>query len=315
MTDEKTPSDEFVRELARALEARGASGVETSQWRADVMWGRFVERWKREEGRERRVRWTLGRRVLRMHARAVVPQSTWGIVAGFLVCVGFLAISQYIRNRGVTLQPSVSTITYTTGSAERAKITLPDGSTVMLNVASRLDIPSDYAAGDHAVRLSGEAFFDVQHQSKIPFTVTAGPTIARVLGTSFVVRRYPTDTSVVVAVRTGKIAVRSLVIAAGEQTEFVVGVAPKIISATQARFAFVNGTLRLSGIPLSVAIQELNRWYDADIRLGDPSLATRHVKGEFVAGSLTDLVAILEWTFDVRVERNGRVLTLYPETK
>ena len=49
--------------------------------------------------------------------------------------------------------------TYTTLSGERANIMLPDGSTVALNVASRLEVPVDYAAGNHTLHLVGEALF------------------------------------------------------------------------------------------------------------------------------------------------------------
>ncbi|HXC24982.1 MAG TPA: FecR domain-containing protein, partial [Gemmatimonadaceae bacterium] len=66
------------------------------------------------------------------------------------------------------------------------------------------------------------------------------------------------------------------------------------------------------GLPLPAAIVELDRWFDADIRLGDPMLEKQRIKGEFAAGSLADLSAILELTYNVRVVRDGRVLTLYP---
>ena len=44
--------------------------------------------------------------------------------------------------------------------------------------------------GNHTVRLIGAGLFTVSHHDGAPFTVIAGATVARVLGTSFVVRRY-----------------------------------------------------------------------------------------------------------------------------
>jgi ferric-dicitrate binding protein FerR (iron transport regulator) len=64
-------------------------------------------------------------------------------------------------------------------------------------------------------------------------------------------------------------------------------------------------------MPLVEAVPELNRWYDADIRLGDKVIQQQRIVGGFKAGSITDLVSILEMTYNVRVEREGRVLTLY----
>jgi len=201
---------------------------------------------------------------------------------------------------------------YTTANGQRANITLPDGSTVALNVASRLEVAPDFAAGNRAVRLIGEALFTVSHAGGSPFTVSAGTTTARVLGTSLMVRHYATDSTTVVAVRDGRVSVHSLVLGAAQQ----VAVQPNGVllrgTADPARFTFAAGTLTLDGLTLPQAIPELNRWYDVDIRMGDASLAARGVGGKFAAGSVTDLVAILEWTLDVRAVREGRRLTLYP---
>ena len=215
-----------------------------------------------------------------------------------------------------TLRPAAhpgSMLTYTTGNGERAKITLPDGSTASLNVASRLDVPADYLSGNHTVHLRGEALFTVSHQAGRSFAVVTDSTTVHVLGTSFVVRHYADDTATVIAVREGKVGVRSAVLTAAQ--EIAVGPAGRvrpIQPADPARFSFANGVLTLTGGLLVDAIPELDRWYDADIRVQDPALATRRLTGEYAAGSLADLASILEMTFGVRVVRQGRVLTLYP---
>lgn len=202
---------------------------------------------------------------------------------------------------------------YSTGNGERANITLPDGSTVILNVASRLAVPGDYAAGNHTVRLSGEAFFSINHHDGKPFTVVAGSTATRVLGTSFVVRYYGTDTSAMVAVRDGKVEVDRTVVTANRLAEVWRTGRTQLRPSDASAYTFATGTLTLTNLSLKQAVVELDRWYDADIRLGDPSLARRHMEGEFSAGALTDLAAILELTYNVRVVRDGRVLTLYPK--
>ena len=79
----------------------------------------------------------------------------------------------------------------------------------------------------------------------------------------------------------------------------------------RSRFGFVAGVLLVNGLRLSEAIPELNRWYDVDIRVGNPRLAQRRLVGEYKAGSVAELQEILMGTFDVRVAREGRVLTLY----
>ena len=202
--------------------------------------------------------------------------------------------------------------TYSTANGQRSTITLPDSTTVALNVGSQLEVPLGYMAGNRTVRLVGEALFTVRHHDGAPFTVLAGTTSARVLGTSFVVRHYTTDTATMVAVANGKVAVGATMVTARQLVEVTGSHVRQMPVSDASPFSFATGLLTLPGLSLSDAIRELDRWYDVDIRLGDPRLANRHISGEFAAGSLADLATILELTFDFHTVRNGRVLTLYP---
>jgi len=204
-------------------------------------------------------------------------------------------------------------MTYTTGNGERATISLPDGGTVALNVASRLEVPMDYMAGHHTVRLVGEGLFTASHHEGAPLTVITDGATARVLGTSFVVRRYATDTSAIVAVRDGKVAVGTTVVTANQLAEVGRNGMAHLRVSDGSPFTFATGTLTIDGLLLPAAIVELNRWYDADIRLGDPVLASRHVNATFGMGSLNDLAENLGSLYDVQVVRDGRVLTLNPK--
>jgi transmembrane sensor len=204
--------------------------------------------------------------------------------------------------------------TYTTANGQRATITLADSSTAMLNVGTQLDVPADYAAGNHTVWLRGEALFTVSHHGGRAFTVVAGSTVTRVLGTSFVVRRYVSDTVTTVAVRDGKVSVGPTVVPAAWMAEVGSNRVARIRGMDRSLFGFAAGVLTLDSMSLSNAIPELDRWYNADVRLGDPSLAAQPVEGDVSAGSLGELANILELSLDVRVVRTGRVLTLYPRS-
>ena len=204
-----------------------------------------------------------------------------------------------------------SVSTYATANGERANITLPDGSTVALNVASRLDVPVDYAAGNHTVRLQGQALFTVTHHEGTPLTVIAGTTTARVLGTNFSVRHYSTDATSTVAVRDGKVAVGTVVLTASQLIEVGPRGVTSLRPADASQFSFAAGVLTIDSMPVMQAVPELNRWYAADIRFGDPSLEHGRIDGKFAAGSLSDLAEYLEFLLDARVVRHGRTLTLY----
>ncbi len=200
--------------------------------------------------------------------------------------------------------------TYATGNGENATITLPDGSVVQLNVASRVDVPADFAMGNRTIRLVGEAVFSVTHHSGSPFTVIAGPSTTRVLGTNFLVRFYPTDTIATVAVRDGKVAVASTILTASQQTSVSAYGVSAVRPMDPSVFAFEWETLVLKRTRLRDAIVELNRWYDADIRLTDLALGNEWIEGEFVKGSLSDLTEQFASSFGVKVVRDGKTVTL-----
>ena len=223
-----------------------------------------------------------------------------------------LAVTLLTWHRGVTAAPTI----YVTPREQRADIMLPDGSTVMLNVASRLEVPADFTAGDRTIHLTGEALFSVMHHTGAPFTVITGNATVRVLGTSYVVRHYASDTTSTVAVQTGKVAVATavshgIVLMAQQQAELSQTGVVRVRAADPGVFTFASGVLTLNGVPLRDAIVEFDRWYDADIRLGDPALGDKLVQGAFAAGSLGDLAQVLGFTFHARVVHVGRVITLY----
>jgi ferric-dicitrate binding protein FerR (iron transport regulator) len=232
-------------------------------------------------------------------------------IAVFGAAVAFAAVVQLgtgSESRSQTSSPSI----YTTDKGQRSTIVLPDGSVVLLNVGSRLQVPANYASGNRALVLSGSAMFSVVPDASSPFLVTAGASVTRVLGTQFVVRHYPEDTATTVAVRDGKVAVGAIVLTADQQAMVSATGRARMTPLSPGQFSVTRGVLTLSDIRLADALPELSRWYNADLELADATIGDRIVNGEFTAGSVTDLAAMLEWTFKFKVVRNGRTLTLYP---
>jgi transmembrane sensor len=93
-------------------------------------------------------------------------------------------------------------------SLQPSKISLPDGSTVILSPGSRFSYDAGIdTASLRNVYLSGEAFFEIAKNAKKPFRVFANEIVTKVLGTSFNVRSFENDKSIIVTVRTGKVSV------------------------------------------------------------------------------------------------------------
>lgn len=96
---------------------------------------------------------------------------------------------------------------YSTRKGEHREIQLVDGSIVILNAASTLQIASDFGVKQRNVLLQGEAYFEVSKDKSRPFIIKTGKIQTRVVGTSFNINAYADEGSVSVAVATGKVQV------------------------------------------------------------------------------------------------------------
>lgn len=81
----------------------------------------------------------------------------------------------------------------TTRNGSRTNMLLPDGTQVWLNAGSRITYDKNYGTTTREVNLTGEAFFDVAHNSGKPFVIHTARVDIKVLGTRFNVKSYPTD--------------------------------------------------------------------------------------------------------------------------
>lgn len=90
----------------------------------------------------------------------------------------------------------------------RRFINLPDGSSVILNENSRIELSKNFSTnGLREVHLSGEAYFDVTHDPNKPFIVYAGKVKTTVLGTAFNIKESSLAKTVTVTVTRGKVKV------------------------------------------------------------------------------------------------------------
>ena len=94
-------------------------------------------------------------------------------------------------------------------SNEKEIIKLPDSSTVVLQPNSTIRISANFNKGDRAISLKGEAFFDVVRDENRPFKVFTHDVISTVLGTSFTIKAPSANEKIIVAVKTGRVAVSS----------------------------------------------------------------------------------------------------------
>ncbi|HLP11919.1 MAG TPA: FecR family protein [Flavobacteriales bacterium] len=117
--------------------------------------------------------------------------------------VSSLAKINPVKKVVVTEQPEFVELE---SGANTAKIVLPDSTHVYLNKNSKITYPEKFNGNERPVYLSGEAFFEVSENKKMPFIIYCAGTKTEVTGTSFNVRGYENEKQVEVSVVTGSVA-------------------------------------------------------------------------------------------------------------
>jgi transmembrane sensor len=277
--------------------------------------------------------WSLGTR--RMLSR-VLAQAAGIAVLLTTGAVTWWTIKPREQSAVVASSPMREVITK---RGEQATLDLADGSRVILAADSKLRIAADYnkptkTGSRRELELEGKAFFEVVHDSARPFVVRTATAVTEDLGTEFVINAYPESRTTQVVVASGSVALwrpgrttdnamnragrtrsaiePSLVLAAGTLGRIdVAGTATltRNISADDY-MSWTKGNLVFTSTPLDQAVLELNRWYDVDIRLGTPALASRRLTAELRNEPIDVALQRLTMALGVDAKRLGNVITL-----
>lgn len=240
----------------------------------------------------------------------------WGSYALAVLVVALLSAPavREIRRRLVPAAQPTPIKEYRTTAGERARIPLPDGSSVVLAPQSRIRFATDFgASSNRAVTLEGQGLFTVVHVAGAPFTVQTGNVATRVLGTSFAVRRYATDSAVQVIVAQGRVAVEGVVLGTGDLATATASDHVNVTRGTDVsnQLAWSEGQLVFERVPLRDVIPELERWYGLTVTVADPQLLDRRIMTTIGPQSATRAVELVALSALGRAEIRGRRVTIY----
>lgn len=131
----------------------------------------------------------------------VSSRRKWMNIAAIgLLLIGFASTLFFFQQSSVAMQIAK------TDAGETKAIVLSDGSKVWLNENSLLEYPASFQKNVREIKLSGEAYFDVERNPKSVFRIETSETIVKVLGTSFNVKARDENSETSVFVNSGKVA-------------------------------------------------------------------------------------------------------------
>ncbi|GAA4437233.1 FecR family protein [Ravibacter arvi] len=132
-----------------------------------------------------------------------------GVAAACVACVVLIWNSGHFTKKNGQTEPDMVGVETMNASQNQQRIVLPDSSVVTLAQGAGIVTSERYGEGTRTVRLTGEAFFEVRPNRKVPFLVYSGDLVTEVLGTSFAIRPETGKKTIEVSVVTGKVSVYS----------------------------------------------------------------------------------------------------------
>ena len=162
-------------------------------------------------------------------------------------------------------------------AGQRAELTLPDGTKVWLNAGSKLSYPSFFGK-ERKVFLSGEGFFNVSKNEKVPFIVSTRTIDVKALGTQFNVFSYPESNYTGVYLQEGSVKAyfpsseAEGVILSPEQ--YLVQKGKQLVLSTMDpdELLWREGIYTFKRQKLGRIIEKLELYYDVKIVVKDPEI-------------------------------------------
>jgi transmembrane sensor len=288
----------------RALWA--ASGVSAASVDTDLAWSRLAARMAQVErqapiglhrtGEHSAVRfhWT--------HSSSGLRRAVLAAAAGVVLMAGGVLFERRTDNSPTapgSRDASLAERIFRTERGQRAVINLADGTRVELGAESVLRV-RPFDVGARELFLTGQAVFDVVHDSLRPFLVHAANAVTEDIGTRFSVRAYPGESSVQVLVASGSVALRAAGAPASTGTLLGpsdMGLLDSIGRATvrggvdSTRYlAWTRDRLVFDNAPLGDVLAEIERWFDVKIDLRARDAARRRVTMNVPTRSMSEVL-------------------------
>jgi transmembrane sensor len=183
-------------------------------------------------------------------------------------------------------------------------VRLADGSQAHLNGATRLEVRQGFFFR-RATLEAGEAYFDVRHEPRRPFTVDAGEARVRVLGTAFDIDRHARG-GVELAVYRGAVGVEtsagaSARLTRGQRAAVQAGAIVRVARPAGEAPDWISGWFEASDATLGQLMEEIGRFADRPVATNQAALAERRITGRFHVADPASALTAASLAYGLRV--------------
>lgn len=203
--------------------------------------------------------------------------------------------------------------------SEIKEISLPDGSTVWLNINSKIIYPEGFKGDQRQVALEGEAFFEVAKDPSKPFVIQTGNVITKVLGTSFNLKTSGEGHIIEIVVVSGKVGFynenepgNSLELTRGMKGIYMVSL-DSLYSTEDINADFLDwkdDKLVFNNASLKEVVETLNSKFDVEIEVSDKALLDCKFTSTFEKANLRDILNVIAYSLELKYTQEGKKVTL-----
>lgn len=238
------------------------------------------------------------------------------MAAAAVLVIGVIGLAFYL-NIYQSINSSQDLASYQTLNRQKQDIVLEDGTKVYLNSGSTFKAPKAFSGEKRLVYLTGEAFFEVAKNDRMPFIIISNQLTTQVVGTSFNVKAYEDSDNIEIAVMTGKVKVFDAV------SEVFLTPNQKVIYEKSAKTlqkqdisevnnynAWMNGSMVFEKKSMEEIVSDLNRHFDVEIKLDGEKMKKCVLNIRFENDSLETVLQILCSYTDAKYTRNGSSIVI-----
>lgn len=203
----------------------------------------------------------------------------------------------------------------------RTKLCLPDGTLAWLNAGSKITYSQGFGIEERRLLLDGEGYFEVTHNTEMPFEIQTKEVGLKVLGTKFNFRNYSDDDEVAVCLMEGRVALHNnlkdmpeLLLEPDEKMTLnkLTGEMIKLKVNSGSERIWTHNELFFDEDMLPDIAKKLMRTYDVQIEVAD-SLKTKCFYGEFkvVENTVEEILQTIASTNQMSYRIENGVYKLY----
>ncbi|MDB5088478.1 MAG: FecR family protein [Mucilaginibacter sp.] len=191
--------------------------------------------------------------------------------------------------------------TMTTPRGGKYELVLSDGTKVWLNAASSITYPTVFAGKERRVTITGEAYFEVAKNKKMPFKINVnGQEEVQVLGTHFNIMAYNNEPAIKTTLLEGSVRIvkdmTTGTLKPGEQALLSPNGHLSIVDDADIdqAVAWKNGQTLFVNEDIQTIMRQVSRWYDIDIEYQGDMPKRLFTGGISRESNLSALLRILE---------------------